>query len=150
MDEDILDRSDNNKNSGERPQFLTVLCILTFIGSGLGLLGGLLGLVGFGAIGSDFGGGYGGGPLSIVWTLFGLGAAGLCLFGAIKMWNLELQGFMLYAVGCGIAIIVSILNVFTMYVPDFMAMSIYFGAFIGVAINVAFVLMYNANKYALR
>ena len=35
-----------------RPQFLTVLCILTFIGSGLGILGSLLSLVGVGMLGS--------------------------------------------------------------------------------------------------
>lgn len=148
MSEDILDQSTGG-GSGERPQFLTVLCILTFIGSGLGVLGGLLGLIGVGALGS-FGGGYGAGGLSIVWTLLGIAGAGLCLFGALKMWNLEAQGFMLYVAGCGIAIVVSILNVLTIHIPSFMAGSVYFGVAIGVAINVAFILMYNANKHALK
>ena len=30
-----------NSNGGKRPTFLTVLCILTFIGSGLGIMGSL-------------------------------------------------------------------------------------------------------------
>lgn len=149
MSEDILDQSTGG-GVNERPTFLTVLCILTFIGSGLGVLGGLLSLVGVGALGGFGSNVATGGGLFYVWGILNLAAAGLCLFGAIKMWNLEAQGFMLYVAGAGLAIVVSILNVLTMNIPSFMAGSIYFGVAIGVAINIAFIIMYNANKHALK
>ena len=41
---------EQNVQTTERPVFLTVLCILTFIGSGLSLLFALIGLVAAGAI----------------------------------------------------------------------------------------------------
>lgn len=41
-----------NPETNQRPVFLTVLCILTFIGSGLALLFALLGLIAAGAIDS--------------------------------------------------------------------------------------------------
>ena len=148
MSDQILDN--NGAGAGARPTFLTVLCILTFIGSGLGVLGGIMGLVGSSALArfAPTGG-------LMIWTLLGLAAASLCLFGAIQMWGLKKQGFMLYVAGVAISILVSLINVFTM--PDLgssalagsMQSAMWTGVFIGVAINVAFVLMYNANRKAL-
>ncbi|MBI3133127.1 MAG: hypothetical protein HYZ14_00485 [Bacteroidetes bacterium] len=148
MSDQVLDS--NGGGTGARPTFLTVLCILTFIGSGLGVLGGILGLVGSSALArfAPSGG-------LMIWTLLGLAAAGLCLFGAIQMWGLKKQGFMLYVAGVALSIVVSLINVFTM--PDLggsalgssVESAMWTGVFIGVAINVAFVLMYNANRKAL-
>ena len=43
-------------NVTTRPAFLTVLCILTWVGSGLGLIGGLFGLMSASVLeGTDFG-----------------------------------------------------------------------------------------------
>lgn len=158
--------SENVETTGapERPSFLTVLCILTFIGSGLGVLGGLLGLFGstflamFAVKGSMFG------------QLIGLAAAGLCLFGAIKMWGLYKQGFMLYVAGAALSILGGIIGITTFSVPDIsdvpgvtpemaefqnqlsesadslLTSAMWTGFGIGLVITVVFVLMYNANR----
>ena len=148
MSDQVLDG--NGGGTGTRPTFLTVLCILTFIGSGLGVLGGILGLAGSSALArfAPTGG-------LMIWTLLGLASAGLCLYGAIQMWGLKKQGFVLYVAGSGLSILISIINVAT--VPDLgsspfadsMRSAMWTGLFIGVAINVAFILMYNANRKAL-
>lgn len=149
MSDQILDN--NGAGTGTRPTFLTVLCILTFIGSGLGVLGGILGLVGSSAL-ARFAPAAGG---LMIWTLLGLAAAGLCLYGAIQMWGLKKQGFMLYVAGACLSILITIINVVTLpdlgpgIFADSMRSAMWTGVFIGVAINVAFILMYNANKKAL-
>lgn len=154
---------DTNGGAAGRPTFLTVLCILTFIGSGLGVLGGLLGLVGSSALGMFAPQG------TMLVQVMGLIAAVLCLYGAIQMWGLKKQGFMMYAAGVAISIIGSIVSALTFSSamsaateglngidPEFTAASdamgsamsgaVWMGVIIGIAINVAFLLMYNANK----
>lgn len=85
----------------KRPAFLTVLCILTFIGSGLGLLFALLGLVAAGAIESwassipGMSSALGVGIVRSVITIVLLAAS---LYGAITMWKLKKLGFYIYAV----------------------------------------------------
>ena len=83
----------------ERPGMLTVLCILTFIGSGLGVIGALMFLLASGTIASlsesvpqlamIAAGGVG---YSIITLLFAAGS----LFGAIQMFQLKKSGFYLY------------------------------------------------------
>lgn len=99
----------DNMNAGtpERPTFLTVLCILTFIGSGLGVLGSLMGFMGSAALS------YFAPQGSMIGQVIGLVASGLCLFGAIKMWGLYKQGFTFYVLGVVIAIVGSIVSVYT-------------------------------------
>lgn len=98
---------DANLGSGKRPGFLTVLCILTFIGSGLGILGGILGLIGSSALGMFAPQG------TMVVQIIGLLASVLCLFGAIKMWGLYKQGFMIYLLGALLSIVGSIVAALT-------------------------------------
>lgn len=161
MSDEILDNG--GAATGQRPTFLTVLCILTFIGSGLGVLGGLLGLIGasFLAMFAPAGG--------ILVQLVGLAAAGLCLFGAIQMWGLKKQGFMMYVVGAVLSIVGSIVAAvtFTSAVSEMNAQfeglegystagtnaveaaaasGMWMGVAFSVLINIAFILMYNANK----
>lgn len=137
------------QSTGQRPTFLTVLCILTFIGSGLGVLGGLLALIGSSALSSFAPSG------SIAGAAIGLVSAGLCLFGAIKMWGLYKQGFMLYVAGSVLALIGGVVNILSVdtsglagygsmqsQMQSAMWMSFAFSA----VIILAFVLMYNANK----
>ena len=71
----------DNMNAGtpERPTFLTVLCILTFIGSGLGVLGSLMGFMGSAALS------YFAPQGTMISQVIGLAASVLCLYGAIKM-----------------------------------------------------------------
>ncbi len=152
--------------NGKRPTFLTVLCILTFIGSGLGVIGGLLGLIGSSALGmfAPVGG--------ILVQIIGLAAAGLCLFGAIQMWGLKKQGFMMYVLGSVLSIVGSIVsavtfssaiaavstsfegmegmesytNVANSAAESTLTAGLWMGVAFGIVINVAFILMYNANK----
>ena len=139
----------NENESVERPGFLTTLCILTFIGSGLGALGGIIGLVGSSALATLVPAGSG-----VVSSVAGLIASGLCLFGAIQMWGLKKQGYMLYLVGCIIAIIMPFVNMFI--IPDLgifegaAKTSMLTGALTGLAINAPFIVLYTQNKKHLR
>ena len=82
---------------GKRPGLLTVLCILTFIGSGLATLFFLLATVGMGALLSSVPGmdalAGGGTAMFAVSTVL----AAASLFGAIQMWKLKKMGFFIYA-----------------------------------------------------
>jgi FtsH-binding integral membrane protein len=95
--------------AGTRPTFLTVLCILTFIGSGLGALFMLLATVGMGALMESIPGmeaAMGGGT-----AYFAVGTilAAASLYGAIQMWKLKKMGFFIYAGANGVGIIVPLL-----------------------------------------
>jgi hypothetical protein len=86
-----------NVQTNKRPVFLTVLCILTFIATGLGLLFGIIGLFAAGAIesiaaylpmGTDSG---------LLKSIIMLVLIGASLYGAIQMWNLKKLGFYIYS-----------------------------------------------------
>lgn len=155
---------DTPVGAAKRPTFLTVLCILTFVGSGLGILGGFLGLIGTSALGMFAPQG------TIIVQIIGLAAALLCLFGAIKMWGLFKQGFLIYVLGSLLSIVgsvVSALSINSMIAstlssveeidPEFnatlnsaatsLASSAAWTAVVTtVVINVLFILLYNANR----
>lgn len=158
---------DTNVASGSRPTFLTVLCILTFIGSGLGVIGGLMGLIGSSALGMFAPQG------TMIVTIIGLIAAALCLFGAVKMWGLYKQGFMIYVGGAVLSIIGSVVSALTIrsymeesmgamndlggeygelsssvsnMAADMAASAAWTAVVVAVIINVVFILLYNANK----
>ncbi len=120
MNENILFEEQKPIDAPKRPQFLTVLCILTFIGSALGLLGAIYGY--FSAKSSaammDTMGntpgmeGMGGMMMGEVQAtmrkaaenafpnmIIGIVCSLLCLFGALQMWQLKKQGFYIYTVG---------------------------------------------------
>lgn len=92
----------NETTTKARPSFLTVLCILTFIGSGLGLLGGLLGLVGVGFLSKLMPGAAGGMTIA---SIIGIIASAGKLYGAMQMWKLKLQGLWIY-IGCEVLALV--------------------------------------------
>lgn len=126
---------DKSAEVGERPGMLTALCILTFIGSGLVSLLGLIGIFASGWVMSllgaqvdqaaaEAGGGaaveaaaaevegamaMGTGILIAAFVLV-LGLALLSLFGAIKMWSLKKSGFIMYAIGTGLWAVICILG----------------------------------------
>ncbi len=95
-------------SGGGRPTLITVLCVLSFIGGGLGVLFGILLLVGSGAagglmndipgMGALAGGGMAYGAISLV-----LSAASL--YGAIQIWGMKKMGVYLYA-GAQVAAII--------------------------------------------
>ncbi len=88
---------ENNAEVGKRPGFLTALCILTFIGSGLGALFMLLATVGMGALAAKIPGlgaaMAGGTAYFAVATVLAIAS----LYGAIQMWKLKKMGFFIYA-----------------------------------------------------
>ena len=119
-----------------RPTFLTVLCILSFIGSGLSSLMFLIAVIAAGVI-MDFLTGLpgmadlsaGGSGFFIVSFLMAVGS----LFGAILMWNLKKIGFYLY----------SACNIFAIFVPlIFAAGGI---GWFGLVITVVFIVLYGLN-----
>ena len=82
----------------KRPAFLTVLCILTFIGSGLSLLMYVLLVAAAGFIASymeslGMGGMIGEESWKVIVVLI---AAAASLYGAIMMWKLKKLGFYIY------------------------------------------------------
>ncbi|MCF8415853.1 MAG: hypothetical protein K9G40_06395 [Crocinitomicaceae bacterium] len=96
----------DNMNAGEakRPTFLTVLCILTFIGSGLGVLVFLLATVAFGVVSGMMESIPGMGALTaggIAFFAISLILSAVSLFGAIQMWKLKKMGYYMY-VGAGV------------------------------------------------
>ena len=129
---------DNTPQTNQRPTFLTVLCILSFIAAGISILALLLGTVVAGAaqsvvneaenagaeVDSAMGSIWG---LIIVSTLLVVAS----LVGVIKMWKLQKQGFYIYAGASVVNIIAG-------------AMMGGFSA-IGVVVAVAFIAMYGAN-----
>lgn len=121
----------------KRPTFLTVLCILTFIGSGLGTLTYLLMTVGMGSLMSYLGS-FGGGALGGGTTFFAIGTvlAAASLYGAIMMWKLKKMGFYIYAAA----------NVIAILLPLFFGIP--FTAF-GAIVPVVFIVLYGLNLKAL-
>ncbi|MCD6564567.1 MAG: hypothetical protein J7K53_01350 [Bacteroidales bacterium] len=122
-----------------RPTFLTVLCILTFIGSGLSALVLLIGLVAAGAASSVLSSipgmgdisGLGSGYFIVVLVL-----ALASLYGAIMMWQLKKMGFYLYSVA----------NVIALFIPIIMAAGKF--SIFGLVITALFITLYGLNlKY---
>lgn len=128
MSEEVVDSS-ADAGTGERPVFLTVLCILTFIGSGLTGLQSLIELINF----------------HFIWfalnSVLSVAASALCLYGAIQMWGLNKSGFTDYVAGAAISVLASII---ALAYPNSSIVTMA----ITIVINVAFVLMYKANLIA--
>jgi hypothetical protein len=120
-----------------RPTLLTVLCILTFIGSGLSLLLYLLAAVLFGTMveflssipGMSAVTGGGVGFFVIMFIL-----AFISLFGAIRMWNLKKMGFYLYTVA----------QILMIIMPFVFITGSQIGVF-GIVITVLFIILYGLN-----
>ncbi len=136
-----VDATEQKPQEGSRPTFLTVLCILTFIGSGLTALLLLLGLVAAGAASgvlssipgmSDIGG------LGTGYFLIVLALALASLYGAIMMWQLKKMGFYLYSGA----------NVIALIVPIFMASSDF--SVWGLVFTALFIILYGLNLKHLK
>ena len=134
MSEELLD-SATGEPTGERPTFLTVLCILTFIGSGLGILGSILMVVGAGALAGYLGGAAAGGGL--IWSILGLISSALSFYGALQMWKLKAQGFMIYVAGAVIGMASGVIA----------SLSLGVGInFMGLVFPILFIVLYNMNR----
>lgn len=162
---EALDQFEEIDKPATLPVFLKVLCILTFVGSGMGILGALLNLVLYSASSNIFrtanelsDGMYDRMGMNIDemmrWTAYSnyanLVGSLLCLTGALLMWKLKKSGFYLYVPGNLLPLIVS-----------FFAMNHIMGsgpfASFGVAgvmfsglFYIAFIVMYGINFKHLR
>lgn len=118
---EILDNA--GQESAKRPTLLTVLCILTFIGSGLSLLVFLLATVAFGVVSGMMESIPGMSALTsggIAFFAISLILSAVSLYGAIQMWKLKKMGYYMYA---GASVIAFILPIAMLGIP-FNAMGI--------------------------
>lgn len=159
-DLDIIDhQAKSTAKAGGLPVFLKVLCILTFVGSGLGVLGAVFGLLtrkmtetnfkmmqrlggdAFGSLGVDL-------EQMMKWQTYmnvtNLIGASLCLTGALMMWKLKKAGFYLYVPGVLIPLIVSAIGM-KYIMTGFMANLGAAGIIVGGMISGAFIVMYGLN-----
>ncbi len=134
MSEETTTQQENvtTANANQRPTFLTVLCILTFIGSGLGILGSLFLVLGMGAILGALGSLGGAATGGTAYAVIGLILSIASLVGAIQMWKLKKTGFYIYTAA----------NVIGILLPVFFGLG--FSA-IGAIIPVLFIVLYGLN-----
>lgn len=120
MSEETTESTGAVTEAGKRPMFLTVICILSFIGAGFGILGYITIMTAMGvataAVGSMEGlegisaAAAAGPSAGMTWAyiIVGFLTTIVALFGVIKMWKLNKQGFMLYAGANVVSIIMGI------------------------------------------
>ena len=145
MSEETTESTGSTAEAGKRPMFLTVICILSFIAAGFGILGYIGAITAMGVAGAAVGALEGmegmeeiasAGPgMGMTWAyiIVGFLTTIVALMGVLKMWKLKKQGFMLYAGATVVSIIMGI---------------VYsgFGASIaGIVIGGAFIAMYYIN-----
>jgi hypothetical protein len=132
-----------NVEAKKRPTFLTVLCILTFIGSGLGVLSGLIMLIAAGMsdtlstipfLGNAVEAASVGGT---TYTIISLLLSITSLYGAISMWGLKKMGFYLYLIAQILMLIIPFI-----FLPTLVAMA---GFIVGIIFTAAFIIMYAVN-----
>jgi hypothetical protein len=141
----------------KRPQFLTVLCILTYVGVGISIIVQILGFLAMQAAGAMMGGmeslgeGMGSSPemdaamasanalMSNAYLLLAVGIIGaiLCLVGAIMMWKQKKTGFYIYVVG---EMVPPILSLVLVGMAGMGSMGIF-----GLVLPIAFTVMYGLN-----
>lgn len=140
----------------KRPQFLTVLCILTYIGVGIGVIGSIIGWWSMRAMSAMMDASSGMAEemdLSAfpgmeeamaqmkyinVTTAVGIIGSLICLVGALQMWKLKKIGYYIYVVGEVVPFIVSAV---LMGGSAFGTMAIIMGAII----PITFIVLYTLN-----
>ena len=149
----------DNVKKGERPVFLTVLCILAFVGNGLSIFQGLLMYVMAGFYIRLFSiipanGGPGTDELiifkkvlnAIGWwaTSISIGSI-ICLIGAILMWNLRKSGYFIYILGQ----LLPILGLVYFFIGSFSGAATIGAVFFAILLSlfpIAFVVMFGLNQ----
>lgn len=143
----------------KRPQFLTVLCILTYIGVGIGLIGSVMGYMATQAAAAMMGGmesmgsaeGMSAMPgmedamatanaaFQYATMILGIGVLGsiLCFVGAMMMWKQKKTGFYIYVVG---EIVPPIVSVVLLGMTGMGALGM-----LGFILPIAFIVMYGLN-----
>ncbi|GAB5418819.1 MAG: hypothetical protein Crog4KO_02010 [Crocinitomicaceae bacterium] len=156
-DTTTLDTGDQQQPQ-KRPVFLTVLCILTWVGSGFSLLSGLIGLItGPGEeyaeiMNTPDASGMLDGLASFEDFLFwsnvsngvGIGVAILCILGAVFMFQQKKMGFFLYTGGSIIGVIIAAVAM-NVLMPPMLAWVGYIMVVLSGVISAAFIIMYAVN-----
>ncbi len=156
MEETTLDAVDQQKPK-KRPVFITVLCILTWVGSGIALIQSLVGLASNPTAeleefkntpGADVVFEQGFLDDFIFWSNISNWVAILvsimCIVGAILMFQLKKNGFYLYVAGCVISAVVSFMAI-SYLMPKEFAWIGQIAVVFSVLISVAFIIMYAVN-----
>lgn len=138
----MSDQNLDNAGAGtaQRPTFLTVLCILSFIGAGISIIMLLLAAAAMGVIEAGVAGAEAQGAVvesqtGGIWLWVGISVvlSIVSLVGVIKMWKLQKSGFMIYAGASVAGMIVSVI------------MSGFGPAIFGILVSAAFIVMYQLN-----
>lgn len=153
----ILDDLSDGSYSGGRPVFLTVLCILTFVGTGLFLIYHLFTMFTMSALEESFqqldadfsdlddtlGNYY---RWSKIKMYVGIAAELICLAGAILMFMMKKTGFYLYLIGQIAPLIVGFLTFQSLGGEMIEFQLLYFG--LSAIFPVGFIILYGLNyKY---
>jgi len=96
----------------KRTDFLTVLCILTWVGSGLAILYYSFQWLFLGVVQRTFGISTGWGTLL---SLTNIIAPLICIAGSVLMWNLKKSGFFIYLVGQLLPVLLSFFIALVIY-----------------------------------
>lgn len=138
-------------NEMKRPAFVTVLCILTWVGSGLGLIGGIMNLSAsstvseLGALSGDSTIGAAADSLATM-NYVNLICVILCIVGSLMMWQMKKTGFYIYVVGELAPLVMSFVLIGKLAsIGGPFADAAAAGAFIGALFPIAFVVMYAVN-----
>ena len=121
-----MEQTNNGGEAAKRPVFLTVLCILSFVFAGLGILGyitiigamgmvatvasgveGMEGMEGMEGLSSAMASGPSAG-MTWAYLIVGFLTTIVGLFGVIKMWKLQKSGFMMYVGASVVSMIMGI------------------------------------------
>ena len=154
------------QNQYKMPAFLKVLCILTFVGSGFGIIGGIYTALSgentrrsyeiLSSTNSKFMGNISDAQLDnlVHWQTIGgyvtLFACLLTLTGALLMWRRKKVGFGIYIVGEIAPIVTGILVAMAASGMSFMGIGSTIGVVFNILIAAAFIIMYGVNYKHLR
>lgn len=155
---DLLDKEiSENVQPKQRPVFLTVLCILTFSGTGLIIIVSLFSIVVMGQLESvmedfnetyieldsktDLGNSYRWTKISYILNIVG---SLLCLVGALIMWKLRKYGYYIYIVGQVLPLIGTFMVMNSMFSGNFGEFTI-FSSIFSMIFPVVFIIMYGLN-----
>ncbi|MES2589376.1 MAG: hypothetical protein V4622_10375 [Bacteroidota bacterium] len=160
------DNLDLEENKG-LPTFLKVLCILTFIGAGIGFLSALYGmfttetaikslensqeLMRNSHLGDLSGQIEAMKKWGVISNILNFAGNGLCLIGALMMWKLKKVGFFLYVGGHATALVSSFLMMDTSNSSsNMMSLMTTVAMIIAVIFTAAFIIMYAVNYKHLK
>lgn len=162
---DLLDNGTDTSYKGKRPAFLQVLCILTFVGAGIGLIYSFIqlfaisamegALEAFGSItdisetDSALSETYRWMKLSVYTGVFGNIA---CLAGAILMWGMRKVGYLVYVIGQAAPMIVGVMSMMNIVggMPNGFGIFGVVGMIFFTIFPIGFLIMYGLNYKYLR